>query len=178
MLPNRYTAEEIGKRLGVNPERLKELARAGYAPCWLNESNEPCFRIGEMKIWVENNLYRRSDGSELPFKIHVHALDRAKPSRPVPRELSSIDDLCEYKFISFPPSVYFLIKDSKVLYVGQAANLPSRISNHHIPSDRYDRVLYKPIPLSDLDRIEKEFIVALDPPLNKYKPKKLEQKPK
>lgn len=61
--------------------------------------------------------------------------------------------------------VYFLIKDQKVIYVGQSVDIFRRISNHATKID-FDRIAYEPCKEQYLDWLESVYIHFLQPPLN------------
>lgn len=64
--------------------------------------------------------------------------------------------------------VYFLVKGTRVVYVGQALNLQARISQH---SDKdFDRFAYITCPPEQLDKLEALYIHTLRPPLNGTRP--------
>lgn len=67
--------------------------------------------------------------------------------------------------------VYFLIGSQKILYIGQSANIPSRIAQHRanrrIPFDAYSQILCAP---DMLDVLERALIYRFKPQFNlKYK---------
>jgi len=61
--------------------------------------------------------------------------------------------------------VYFLIKDGRVVYVGQSGSVYSRISNHQSSKD-FDSIAWVPCDTSILDRLESLYIHSLRPILN------------
>jgi hypothetical protein len=60
--------------------------------------------------------------------------------------------------------VYFLIKDDRVVYVGQSVNVFVRIS-HHVQHKDFDSYAYVNCPRDKLDILESLYIHALSPPL-------------
>jgi hypothetical protein len=85
-------------------------------------------------------------------------------ARPIPPDLARYEDQLVPLEVS-DPCIYFLVRDDVVVYVGQSVNLHVRVNAH--PRDkRFDRVLYLPTPLEDLDRVERGFILALQPEYN------------
>tara|TARA_R100000234_G_scaffold117739_1_gene96753 strand:+ start:19 stop:696 length:678 start_codon:yes stop_codon:yes gene_type:complete len=59
--------------------------------------------------------------------------------------------------------VYFLFKGEELIYIGQSINVMGRINTHNI--EGWDTFSYVEVPKSDLDIVEKEYIL-------KYKPRK------
>lgn len=162
----RFTPEEIGEEMGIKPDRLSELAQSGFAPCRISDAGDIYFRHTDIKRWIKENLYTDIDGQKLPVKLFVYSGELRE--EPLPKELAGNENICEYVEINIPTCVYFLIKDNKIVYVGQSVYLPARLGEHKKHKD-YDRVLYLPVPQSDLNRVEQEFIKAIDPVLNRPK---------
>jgi hypothetical protein len=64
--------------------------------------------------------------------------------------------------------VYFLILDSKVVYVGQSVNIPSRISQHRQDKGKeFDKYHYIECDERDLDEVEQFYIRKFKPSQNK-----------
>lgn len=61
--------------------------------------------------------------------------------------------------------IYHLVRDGRVLYVGQSTNLVSRIGGHEW--QRYDEVRLFYCDESELHDLEEAHIKALQPPLNR-----------
>jgi len=61
--------------------------------------------------------------------------------------------------------VYFLLKDQKVVYVGQALNVLSRIGDHVATKD-FDEWTWIPVALDMLNATETAYIRHFNPPLN------------
>ena len=60
--------------------------------------------------------------------------------------------------------VYFLLEGDEVVYVGQAANVYSRIGQH--TDKRFDRYAFVPCAVDALDKLESLYIHCLRPRLN------------
>lgn len=65
--------------------------------------------------------------------------------------------------------VYFLIKGSEVVYVGQSTNVMGRLTGHLRGKD-FDRFAFLNCPKSQLLDIESRYIAALKPKHNTYHP--------
>ncbi|MBI2628952.1 hypothetical protein HYW74_02625 [Candidatus Pacearchaeota archaeon] len=161
----KYNVEDIAKHLGLDPKKIREWAFTGYAPCIISTDGEPLFKKGEFLRLAEKNVYRRSDGRNLPFHITLYSNKDRDYHSPIPKTLRGINNLMEFEEIVFPSCIYFLVKNDEVIYVGQTIELPSRLASHR-QDKLYDRVFYLPVPESDLNRVEKEFIITLKPKLN------------
>lgn len=70
--------------------------------------------------------------------------------------------------------VYFLIKGTSVVYVGQSKNILRRVAQH--PDKNFDRFAWVLCDSNDLDRLEAEYIAMLGPKLNTLRPKAVLQK--
>lgn len=75
-----------------------------------------------------------------------------------------IEELANHKYYF----IYFLIKDNKVVYVGQSNNnVLSRISSH-LKDKEFDEVYYKSFSVENvMDEYEKKFIMKYRPKFNK-----------
>lgn len=60
--------------------------------------------------------------------------------------------------------VYFLIKDSEIVYIGQSINIAARITSHK--DKEFDNVSYVTCKRSELDILESLYIIAYNPVLN------------
>lgn len=61
--------------------------------------------------------------------------------------------------------IYFLIKDEKIVYVGQSINIQNRVQQHRMIKD-FDRFTYVECKAEDLSKIEAMYINKLKPILN------------
>jgi hypothetical protein len=68
------------------------------------------------------------------------------------------------------PGVYFLLQGEEVIYVGQSADIPSRVLSHRRTKD-FDRYATMPIPRDWLSEVEAEYILHYQPELNRSLPK-------
>jgi len=164
----KHSLEEIAREAGVDAEKLGDYARSGFAPCLLGANNEPRFRKNEILNWIKDNMFREVIGRSLPARPNVFIFTNEAPKGvPIPRELDTIEGLAEYAHYQFPPCIYFLVRDNKVVYVGQSVSLPVRIQTH-LTTERKDfnRVLYLPVPMYQLNEAENEYIRALRPEYN------------
>ena len=84
------------------------------------------------------------DNYKLPYPEHI--LKKAKP-------------------INSWGGVYFLIKESDIVYVGQSVNVFSRLQQHMSEKD-FDKFTYLPLPKLYFDKVESFYIHMLRPKLN------------
>tara|TARA_R110002012_G_scaffold306394_1_gene511074 strand:- start:226 stop:921 length:696 start_codon:yes stop_codon:yes gene_type:complete len=63
------------------------------------------------------------------------------------------------------PGIYFLIKDSEVVYVGQSINVYSRVNTHSQDKD-FNKIHVLPCGIEELDDLESAYIHHLHPRLN------------
>lgn len=62
--------------------------------------------------------------------------------------------------------IYFLIRDRRIVYVGQSVNAIGRVAEH-AKTKRFDSWAFIPCRLRDLNSLEAAYIAALLPPLNR-----------
>lgn len=162
VLPKLSTPEEASAYTGVKVERLIELSRAEIAPCVFIDGNGPFFIKHDITAWVKAHLILMQSGKALTKPYCVQS-----PERPatVPHEIAPLEGRLYECNPSLFSCVYFLIKDNRVVYVGQSVNIAGRLVDH-FRTKEFDRVLYLLVPESELDRTEGAFIRFLKPPLN------------
>jgi len=160
------TAQEAAPLVRMSPGRIQELAQALVLPHYRIDGGEPLFHMQSLKQYVRRYLTNTCDGAPLPLELRPIVI--APIAKSVPVALAMIQDrMAEYPAMEVPPCVYFLIEHHQVLYVGQSQNLPSRLTQHEGNGKTWDRVLFMPVPPSELLRVEAEWIAALNPPLNR-----------
>ena len=84
-----------------------------------------------------------------------------------PEALIKIAGLCEITAEVRRVGIYFLCRDSQVLYAGQSVNAVARISEHIARGVAFDAVFFLPCQAEDLNKIERAFIRYLKPPMNR-----------
>jgi hypothetical protein len=164
-IPRLFSAEEAAGFTNVSAGRLKELADCGFAPCVRIDGGEPRFHKRDIIAWVKDNLYKIQHGRAMAGRLSISTQDPPPDTMSLPKCLRPLRDHL-YDFGGITPScVYFLIKESRVVYVGQSINLAARIGTHQQEKD-FDRVVYMWVPESELDEVEGALIRALKPKLN------------
>lgn len=97
-----------------------------------------------------------------------------KPPKNLPIDMLPLKSYLMECEINFPlNSIYFLLKNKTIIYIGQSTNLLSRINDHTEEGKDFDRVLYYEVNSnSDLTILETIFIKRFQPILNQQKNKK------
>jgi hypothetical protein len=166
VLPSFLSAEEMSKKCGMSTERLIELANAEIIPHVRIDNGPPLFLVRPMLDWVKENALYVQDGQKLPINL-VAMINRKPDFSEIPEELQGIaGKLKKYENQAFPPCVYFLIREGRVVYVGQTTTLPARIQTHMVDK-LFDEVLYMVVPPENLLEVERSFISLLTPEYNK-----------
>jgi hypothetical protein len=156
----------------VPPEEIIRLADEGYitsfriaTPKGHIASDEYLFMQPLLQTEIQERLLVETKAPEI---LHLHTGDNRTFN--VPEELGQMIPAIYEMDISYPPAVYFLVKDNKVVYIGQSIRLASRISQHWQEKD-FDRILYIPVPKEKLNVIEGALINHFKPELNSTVPK-------
>jgi len=168
------TAEEASSLVGIGVERLKALAGAEYVPHYRIDGGEALFRASELKKWCAENMLKVYPGKLLPAPVLVCPMpERVDNHMLVPHSIRNIVGLCDITTEARRCGIYFLVKDTTLMYIGQSVNAAGRIATHgsisprtNLPDKDFNKVFYLQWPADDLDRIEGALIRALEPPLN------------
>lgn len=81
-------------------------------------------------------------------------------------ELYSESKIISTSFSAKPvAAVYFLIRDEKIVYVGQSTNVHARIAEHQ-KSKQFDRINFIECPEDHLYQLEKMYIQRFNPEMN------------
>jgi hypothetical protein len=167
-LPKLESAEDVASKLrGVlSAARLRELAGAGYLPCWWIDDTA-WFHTNDVKTWVANSHATRQQGLPFPVVLPVASDAFFKTAQNVPSSLLAVAAHLQNVVPLRVSGVYFLILNNEVVYCGQSISVFSRVESHLAERLKiFDRAFYLPVPESDLDRVEGAFIQLLKPPLN------------
>lgn len=157
--------EQAEKVTGVSAGRLIELANLGFAPCIWIDGAGPFFRSQEILKWTKENLVRNQAGRPLEIDLKVIVSAPADPAD-VPLTLSQMAGLLrEFPWREAATAIYFLVKGTEVVYVGQSSSLGQRLATHAVSKD-FDRAFYLPIPKASLNDVESALIRTLRPKLN------------
>ena len=165
------TAEEVAKVVRLTPERILELSHAQVLPHFRIDSGEPLFSVPILKAYVRRHLTVEVEGAPLPLDLRPIVLTPVL--KPVPLALAMVQDrLRECPPMDVPPCVYFLVEMETILYVGQSQNLPARLVQHRLAGRRWERVLFFPVPESELLNVEAHWIRTLHPRWNRGTPRR------
>lgn len=70
------------------------------------------------------------------------------------------------------PGVYFLIRQNKIVYVGQSRDVYSRVQSHRAERRiEFDRFKFLDVAVADLNTVERFYIAKFDPEYNRTKPR-------
>ena len=167
--------QQAAQSLGhITPERLIELADAGYAPHYRIDGRGPLFKIMELREWFDRNLVSAHAGLPMPTRLSLVVPAESLSASDAPESIAPLTGLRHIDPAHFLcPGVYFLCLGDEVVYVGQSVNVPARIMSHIYESRRpagktfdHARIFYLPVPESELLRLESEFIHRLRPRYN------------
>lgn len=157
-------AAEVAPDVMLSAERLLQLATDGFAPHYRIDGGPPLFKLAEVKSWVGRNLTYHNPGVEMPVRFDI----TIAPTSPVdaPEEIRDIPGLVGVP-LEFTPGVYFLVRDGRIVYVGQSTNPMGRLAQHvGNPYKNFDRVFMVPIPREHLTAVENALIRMLQPAYN------------
>tara|TARA_Y100000310_G_scaffold299771_1_gene334890 strand:+ start:380 stop:1126 length:747 start_codon:yes stop_codon:yes gene_type:complete len=185
---NFVTVETISAKLAklsidISPARLEELAESGHLPHWrfcMGGKETALYRLGDVKAWVLENSLKEVPGA--PFPPVLEVLDREQAGLPakqeeVPESIRSFWSSLRVASSAVVPGVYFLVREGRVVYVGQSINVHGRTNSHARERKRqqeingiggyvFDFALFLPVPRSDLMPVEAAFIRSLVPEYN------------
>ncbi|MEL7966324.1 hypothetical protein AAG587_08105 [Vreelandella neptunia] len=100
--------------------------------------------------------------SNMPHEIHMHEMSMGLTNR---RLLTEKEIVGNGRMTPHLTGVYFLIKDERIVYVGQSLNIISRVAAH-VKHKEFDRFAFVPCDAQDLDVLESLYIHFLQPELN------------
>jgi hypothetical protein len=161
-MPKLFTAEQISKVTGIEEVRLLELANEGCAPHVRLDGKQIRFLKEHIVYWIKKNLVHICDGTALtPVKVLVPGAANASKT---PQELTQFADRLYYTPAWVFAGIYFLVRENKVVYVGQGVNCGSRSLSHR--DKIFDHVFAMPCPRKELNRVEAAFISVLKPKYN------------
>lgn len=172
-IPKLLTAEEIQDIVRIPAQRLLSLADANYIPHIRIDGGDPLFYRTDLINYVKHHMLQMVPGKALPATLTILEDTPRVDDAAVPRALSPLtgEGLRRMPNLWMPPCVYFLVRDREVVYVGQTISLASRLESHR-KDKQFDEVFYLPTPREELLQVESGFIKALDPELNKVKPRR------
>ena len=180
---NKKTLEAIGmKLLQKNKDGVfvmpEDSVIAGYINNLAEKREIKHYRLkGEYEeIYLFDNEEIISDldimqveAKKTPDLIKIQCYDeKVTASDEIPIEISKIDSLFKLPKTLFNSGtcIYFLCRNEKVVYVGQAENVHQRLVEH-MKTKLFDAVFYIRVPANKMNKIENSLISYLKPEYNK-----------
>ena len=87
------------------------------------------------------------------------------PPRPNPYQLLNEEQILAQAAPYGAPGIYFLIRDGRIVYIGQSINVHARVAQHRAKK-RFDRWHWVPVSKRRLDIMEQHYIRHFRPELN------------
>jgi hypothetical protein len=118
---------------------------------------------------ISNLNIMEVEAKKIPDVIKIQCYDeKVTASDEIPIEISKIDSLFKLPATLFNSGtcVYFLSRDEKVVYIGQAENVHQRLVEH-MKTKIFDAVFYIRVPAHKMNKIESSLISYLKPEYNK-----------
>ncbi len=164
---NLYTITGVCSVLQIRDGILKKMIREGRFP--------PPLKIDSRPVWSEQDLIEfierlNEERGFVPMKPPAQVVIASDPYEgELPEPLRNLE--ADLVTAHDGPSVYFLLLQLRVVYVGSSINPVRRIQEHRDGSEKtpakvFDTGLIYPVPLQEMIEKEKAFIAILDPPLN------------
>lgn len=158
----RPTLEEVAKY-------LNNLAREGKINKWVLKGE-----YEEVYLFYENDIINSLEveerkANQITEIVKIQCYDqKVKPIDTVPIEISNIKNLFKLPETLFCSGtcIYFLCRNNKVVYVGQAENVHQRLIEH-LKDKKFDSVFYIRIPGHQMTKYETALISYLKPEYNK-----------
>ena len=169
-LPKFLGAKEMAEALRtsynvpITETYLREIAISGHCPAFFFEGDlkEPLFVKRDVVNWMrETAFYQTKTKPSLEVVVNPHT--EAVDALSLPDALRQVEGLLEHRMCE-DPCVYFLIQRNKVVYVGQTICLANRAKQH--TDKKFDRVVFLPVPKSQMLKVEGDFIRLLQPRYN------------
>jgi hypothetical protein len=149
----------------ISPEKRKEMAAKSVATRKANKKKiqamkeEALRRVNGLTEEIEN-LEKKL--AELKRMEAIQTVSCALTGKALLPEEMIVETSLPWEKSS---GVYFLIANSRVVYVGQSVNVYSRI-DEHARGKFFERYAYVPCSVEMLDKLESLYIHCLRPPLN------------
>jgi hypothetical protein len=125
---------------------------------------------GAARAWAVSREARLRKRSELSELLKVGEGIPNFPRRIVEAMHEAPLDYDEIVKGTIPTSImcgiYFLVKNERIVYVGQSTNVLRRVARHIEDGKDFDSFSITPCPKPDLDRMEAVYITAFYPELN------------
>jgi hypothetical protein len=170
------TLDELPDRIFkfISKEDLTKLSEEHRCPHYrlqnpLTKEEFKLYDSIEIYDWVSKECRYSPPAYETAVNLYKYTLDR-RGSYVIPNELIGVKNLLYLPFqeIMTPPGIYFLVSESKLVYIGQACNVLDRILTHvNEGVKKFDEAFFIPIPVEQLDKVERSLINFYRPEYNK-----------
>lgn len=175
---NLKTAKEIRGRFRdhISDDELYQLAKDNMCPHYrfinpVTKSEIIYFISQEIREWTEKHFLRGYKGTDFkPHQFIYLTNDYAPSLHEIPIELLKINGLQKLplEFINTPSGIYFLCRNKKIVYIGQAINIAGRICSHLTEKRKeFDSCFFICCPVNKLNEIEGSLITHYKPEYNK-----------
>jgi hypothetical protein len=157
------SVEAAAAVLGVEPSLMKQAARRGEVPGAELHHGDWLFEPKALKSWWKGLL---GEAKARTAKVR-HADAKARSEKLRSSLVCSADILAAAR--PWPKSgsgIYFLICRGVIVYVGQARHVMKRLAQH-TATKKFDAWHWVPCPPHRLNAVERAYINALMPPLNR-----------
>ncbi|MGB9390472.1 MAG: GIY-YIG nuclease family protein, partial [Xanthobacteraceae bacterium] len=159
--PTLKTVREAATAIGIEEQRLLDLADAQLAPHWRIDGGPPQFVLSELREWASRELLKKYDGRSIPTNLFIVYEAGETNLRAAPKAIQDLQGLRDAtELLQLRSGIYFLCELGHVVYVGQSVNVGGRVGNHRGGKD-FDRIFFLPWPRFDLTRIEAALIKVL-----------------
>jgi hypothetical protein len=162
----KYLTKKFAQKF--TPEELKEWCEAGYMPHTKIKGKGISCRASKVAAWVKEQFFDTCEGELFNYKVKKIYLRGENLPVNIPLELLDLADnllYFPYRNHTFPPCIYFLVHNQKVVYVGQTVSLMGRLKSH-AQYKEFEDVYFLPVPRSKLDEVEVAFIRTMAPKYN------------
>jgi len=162
--PRLLSLNKLARLLDVGTATVAALVRHGDFPAPIQIGDKRRWRSQDVDLWLDKcpdvNGKLAADPARLPWLINPIVLEEMLAP------LGSVQ-----VFPACNSAVYFLIRDGRVMYVGQTTDLPGRISSHRLagkqdPARCFDSTYYLPTEEASLLELERRYIILFAPSWN------------
>lgn len=160
----------------IGDEGVLKLAKDGICPHYIitnpiTKEESIWFIPSELNEWFDDNFVTCRKGHFIQnYSFYHFNKELHKVNDKVPDELIRIKDLYRLPIenVSTPPGIYFLCKEGKIKYIGQAVNVAGRIIQHLNEGVKdFDSVYFIACPINQLTQLETSLIRYFQPELNR-----------
>lgn len=148
------TLEHVARDLGISSYQLKRLVNKHQVPATVTDKGMHLDPVAVAHLAEALRTY-----DDEPRK--------AKPQQR-PKLLTESAIVAKARaYVRAPCGIYFLILGGRIIYVGQAVNIPARIAGHRRAGVIFSDYHWIRCTEERLDIVERSYISTLKPPLNR-----------